>query len=344
MTHSAGTRCFVLYAFDIARSISLSKAESLLGVASAGRRFLRSPRTPSYFEYEPEPLRFTESAEPISVFDIHTRPEVHVVLYDFGAALVVYELRVSNDLDYLAELSELLYENEPLRADAESRIRRMYSQLQPALKLPEIAKQIEDYVIFEIEGAAPVQQRELAAILRAERMPLSNNEIEDALAIQLSYSDADLSIIDWNAAILFGPESIDVRMVLEFAIIELLEMRVLDAKLDSALEEAERALVQRGGRRAGLRRLGQLQVDNATSYEAVHNVLKLIGDQFLSKVYSHASKRFHLAEWDTIAQRKLETLESIYSKLSDRDATRRMEILEWIIIILIAISIILGLK
>ena len=37
--------------------------------------------------------------------------------------------------------------------------------------------------------------------------------------------------------------------------------------------------------------------------------------------------------------RKLDTIDSIFQKVSDRQSTRRMEILEWIIIILIAISI-----
>jgi hypothetical protein len=37
--------------------------------------------------------------------------------------------------------------------------------------------------------------------------------------------------------------------------------------------------------------------------------------------------------------RKLDTLDTIYGKMADRAATRRMEVLEWIIIILIAVSI-----
>ena len=53
------------------------------------------------------------------------------------------------------------------------------------------------------------------------------------------------------------------------------------------------------------------------------------------------SQRLHLAEWDTGILRKLQALESIYEKMSDQATTRRMEVLEWIIIILIAISIIL---
>jgi len=75
----------------------------------------------------------------------------------------------------------------------------------------------------------------------------------------------------------------------------------------------------------------------------VTNALKLVGDQYLARVYSLASRRFHLGEWDASITRKLQTIDSIYAKMADRTASRRMEILEWIIIVLIAVSIILSL-
>ena len=40
-------------------------------------------------------------------------------------------------------------------------------------------------------------------------------------------------------------------------------------------------------------------------------------------------------------QRKLEATESIYQKMSDSTSTKRLEVLEWVIIALITISIIL---
>ena len=42
--------------------------------------------------------------------------------------------------------------------------------------------------------------------------------------------------------------------------------------------------------------------------------------------------------------RKLATLDSIYAKTADRAASRRMEVLEWIIILLFVLSIVLSLK
>jgi len=64
-----------------------------------------------------------------------------------------------------------------------------------------------------------------------------------------------------------------------------------------------------------------------------------VGDQYLARVYRLASQRFHLEEWDASILRKLDTLNSIYGKMSDQAATRRLEMLEWIIIVLIAVSI-----
>ncbi len=75
----------------------------------------------------------------------------------------------------------------------------------------------------------------------------------------------------------------------------------------------------------------------------MNNALKLLGDQFLARLYRKTSERFHLAEWDATIIRKLETLNSIYGKIADRATSRRMEVLEWIIIILIAVSILLPL-
>jgi hypothetical protein len=96
-----------------------------------------------------------------------------------------------------------------------------------------------------------------------------------------------------------------------------------------------------GSYHTDLRRVAQLQVDNAILFEGVNNALKLLGDQYLARVYRLVAQRFHLAEWDASILRKLQTLESIYEKMADQATNYRLEALEWIIIVLIAISILL---
>jgi len=194
------------------------------------------------------------------------------------------------------------------------------------------------------------QAETVAQVLRGAPHPLSQQEIADATALRLSFGPNDATIIDTDAAILFDPEGEDVRDLIEFANTQLLEMRFLDHELDDVLEGAYETLLGRRWRRwrlapvsPDLRSLARLQLDAAILFEQVTNALKLVGDQFLARVYALASRRFHLAEWDTSISRKLQTIDSIYEKMTDRATSRRTEMLEWIIIILIAVEIGLSL-
>jgi hypothetical protein len=178
---------------------------------------------------------------------------------------------------------------------------------------------------------------------------LSEQEVSDALSHRISFSPDDVTIIDWNAAFLVARDVEDVLAVLEFANVELLEMRYVDQKLDHALEQSYEALSRhtwgrfrlRSSPQADLRRMAQMQVDSAVLFEGVNNALKLLGDQYLARVYRLASQRFHLEEWDASILRKLHILESIYNKISDAAANWRLEMLEWIVILLIVVSIVL---
>jgi hypothetical protein len=186
-------------------------------------------------------------------------------------------------------------------------------------------------------------------MLRAEQQELSTQEVQDVLSRCLSFSPADVTIVDWHAAMVADRDGVDVCAVLEFANVELLEMRFLDQLLDNALERSYEIVSTRlrmslwipGSYRAILHEIAQFQMDSALLFEGVNNALKLVGDQYLARVYRAASERFHLAEWDVSILRKLQTLESLYNKINDQAASHRMEILEWIIILLIAVSIVL---
>ena len=142
--------------------------------------------------------------------------------------------------------------------------------------------------------------------------------------------------------------------MLEFLNVQLLEFRHLDRQLDLALAQAYETLRRPGGfagRGLGWRwgaanrdwkRLARLQVDAALLYESIQNALKLVGDQYLARLMSATGRRFHLSRWESSILRKIEVLESIYAKVNDAQAHRRAEILEWIIIALIAFEVVFG--
>ena len=348
--------CFVFFAYDAARSIKLEEAERRVHEATQRQTIPHKRRAPSYFEYQPRPLRVSQEIEPLSIGGISARASVDITVYDFGAVAVGYTLPVTGPFSDLLRLAEELYDNELLLSDSRLRVEQLLKVVGDAATQASLAPVVEDYLVFHIESfSQPFDAarfcadngRRIAQVLRAERQMLSEQEIDDALAAKISFGTEDFTVVDWNAALLIDREGEDVRAVLDFANVELLEMRYLDQRLDRALDQAYDALSRSflnlpgilGYHGAALRRVGELQIDNALLFEGVNNTLKLLGDQYLARVYRLVNRRFHLDEWDASILRKLQTLESIYEKISDQATNRRMEILEWVIIALIAASI-----
>lgn len=349
--------CFAIFVYDVGLWVDLDKADRRITAIKERGSIKHKPRAPHSLEYRPAPLRVAQEALAITVGKYATGTNVEVMLYDFGALSLTYRIPIEGPFSGLLALSEDLYENPQLLADSRSRVERLLATIQEAVERPTISGYVEDYVLFQIEAHSPTDryapwkshEQELAQILRCERTLLSDQEVKDALSYRISFGQDDAAIIDWNGALVFGGTMEDVRAVLEFANVELLEMRILDHQLDDALDQAYEALSKRMWERLRLpgsfesdsTSIAQLQVDSAILFERVTNTLKLLGDQYLARVYRLASQRFHLESWDASILRKLQTLDSIYGKMTDRAATRRMEVLEWIIIILIALSIIL---
>lgn len=348
--------CYAIFAYDAARAVNLDAADRRIREATQRPSIRHKRRTPSYFEYQPAPLRVSRDGDAIGIGRFTSRPIMDLMVYDFGAITAIYALPLAGAFDDLLDLSENLYDNPALLADSRAQIEQLLTVIGDAADQANLSPVVEDYVIFHIESFAQeidapsfcaAHGRRIAQILRAERLTLSDQEVDDAMATRISYSIRDVTIADWNAALVIDRDGDDVRAVLEFANVELLEVRYLDQKLDRALEEAYEQLSRRaaGLRRmmgysgADLRRVAELQVDNALLFEGINNTLKLLGDQYLARVYRLVNRRFHIEDWDTSILRKLQTLESIYEKISGQAANRRIEILEWIIIILIALSI-----
>lgn len=347
--------CHVLFAYDVGQAIDLEAAERRIAALTQREVVRRKRRAPRFFEYQPPPLRVTQSVQPLSIGPYASSNTADAVIYDFGAISVAFSIPLSGSLADVLALSGAIWDQVQLVDYALAVVETLLKTIAPAVSKPQVSRTVEDYVIYQIDAFTPPQRPAeviagnagcFAQILRAETEPLSRQEREDALAAQLSFGLGDATVVDWNAALICDPDAYDVRAVLEFANVELLELRFLDDRLDDLVSQAYSALAHRWGRRRGfgardLWRIARLQMDSAILFEGVNNALKLLGDQYLARVYRTASNRFHLNDWDASILRKLDTVESIYSKIADRQANRRVEFLEWIIIVLIAIEIIL---
>jgi len=345
--------CYVMFAFELGLSVKLELAAAQLKQDVERTKFRRNRRAPKYFDYDPPPLRILQHGQQINTGKFFTKPQAELTLFDFGGCSVSYQIDIAGPMSHLIELGEVLYDNAFLLEDARVRVQQLMEEIHDSISRPNLSESVEDFVVYHLEdfeGEPNITQlldqgsREFASLLRAERDELGGEEIHDALNTRTSYGSEDCAVIDWNGALFFGHNVDDVRAVLEFCNVEFLEMRFLDEQLDDYLEEAYAVLTMKKKRKeADLNKVARLQVDSALLYEAVENALKLLGDQYLARVYSLCSGKFHLPEWNSSIRRKLDTLDSIYQKLSDKAAQRRSEAMEWTIIILILIEVVMGL-
>jgi hypothetical protein len=170
------------------------------------------------------------------------------------------------------------------------------------------------------------------------------------MKLQIRYGLRDLLLADWAAAVLVDDAADDSLQVIEFANLQLLEFREIDNRLDNQLAktyEVVHALARSWlpfwkPYTVQLRSLGELKVEANGMFERTQNALKLVGDQYLARVYRLLAARFHLDVWQQSIQRSLDVIEGAYRVLADQGAAWRAELLELTIVVLIVVEILLN--
>lgn len=348
--------CRVMFAFEAGYSVDLARAEARLP-ASAREALPKSRRLPAESDFSQTPLRIAIE-RPIHTIDGHaTSPLVEATIYDFGAISVSFRIPFDATLERLAPLAASLWNNRELATSARTVVEEMLRTLADAVSRPELRASAEDFVVFVVDPAScgdatlcveSFGAARLAALLRLEDKPLSAEEIADAVQAPLAYGVRDLVLVDWAAALVVDAEPAATLAVLEYANVQLAELKHLDGELDRGLDQVwsmanDRALFARLRLRANLRKLAELQIEGAALFDSVTNALKLYGDQHLARVQRAAARRFRIDDWEQSVSRKLETFSSISERLEARQSQYRSELLEWIIIALILFEIIQAL-
>ncbi|MDI6884189.1 MAG: hypothetical protein QMD00_03515 [Hadesarchaea archaeon] len=203
-------------------------------------------------------------------------------------------------------------------------------------------------------------RKQTAGLLRGERdwRSLSDREAEDALKLYLSYSDEDIVVVDWYSALISGAvEYTDelVRMI-EFARVQLLELKTYDRLLDLRVERAYDSLrsVFRQPRMGvtwrsrpygelmrATRELAECRVEVTDFIEDTHNISKLTGEWYLGKLYRIASERFRIADWMGLVDKKLDRLQELYAMAMERVDVHRAMTLEFLMMLLIIAIVVL---
>jgi hypothetical protein len=349
-----------LFAFDIGYEVSL---EHLARISSATpvQPLSRKRRTPTYMQYSRPPvvLSLPAGEEFLGQTGI-----AQATVFDFGAVTIAYRWPLAADnqplrLEQLAQVSSELYSRN-LEVQARDEVMRLVDRIRPAIVRPELSALVEDYYLFVIEQIEPLLSAAellkqyrlvLAQVLSFETTVLSKEQQDELLGERMSYYENDLTILDWNAAIICDAEFEDAIAVLELLNVELLEARWIDALLDRRVDDYASLVQQRpqwplplrAPYKRAVEELTELRLEYTLLAERVGNSLKLVGDLYLSRLHTAGARRVHLPEWERIIRHKLKIMDELYDRLNDRVRTAQSQALELTIIALIVVEVFLAL-
>lgn len=354
-----------LYAFDLAYEVRQPIGGTLLGQPLATFAVGTSKRAPRHlFFYRPQMVRLppVEKIGPRGL----VRLEPAVKLLPVGAISISVRLHFEVDrLEDLVAYHELRFnDGSTLYDDVRALAERVRQELQPHLirPAPTIGDE-EAYTVFCIDGPVigsaygqafnaeewlQAHRRQIASVLteEADTSYLSQQEADESSARYFSYSQTDLVVIDWDAALIVDdPRHFDeVLYVMELSNLQLAELEAYDRILDASVEASYRDLGRRswrGWRESRTQReLREIRIDLARLSDELENISKFFGDWHLARIYQGLASRFHLADWHYSIDKKLKTLDDIYQLLSMERTNRTMVFLEAAIVALFLFEIV----
>ncbi len=345
-------KVFIYRIVDICDELDVNQLKAQLKrlkIKPLGRRYF----APVYLNFATPPVEMKTRRWFLKEFGLQV--ETIIKFYSLGLATLRYEISIEapNYFACFKKAKEII--NNPI-FDKRTKTLLDYIKvlLERELKISIRSRFIEDYSVLWLKEKFSPQQvwlkKLLAQFLRDETFPLSKSEEREALRYQFSYTPDDLTVIDWDRAVTVDtlPQE-DVWDVLEYANLQLTELRYYENYLDKQLDESykftrqpyRRALFGLYQMSGIIRRLSNLYLDFSEEERRLNSFLRLTGDEYLSRIYSAAVKRLNVDSFQKNLKDRLADTRRLYEMLSSQASSMRMEILEVAIVVLFILSVIL---
>jgi hypothetical protein len=351
--------------FDVAYAIDLGKAEETwartVRTGSSRGRLTTTPPKAVAFGVPPVALGLGTIALPLPEGPLQAT--VTARLYEFGVVSIALRVPVA-DLSWAAFSQRLnavdrvvgLAPATVLWTELLDRVRQGVGD---GLIRPTPSTLEEDYLVGvanafsePMTAEALVGRLDLVPLLSGEQRPLSEGARRDLLRHRYSYYTDDLVVLTWDRAFIYEPRGdTDVIDVLEVANAQLLEMRYYDELLDAELprmydlvEATRRRWALPGARRFAdlARRLYTMVAEVTELTEKVDNALQVTEDVYLARIYAAALELFRVPTVSAAVDRKVSIIRDTYTALYDEAHSSRSEVLEIVILVLIAVEIVLA--
>ncbi len=347
----------VLIQFDVCEELRLDQLQHSVNARTQQQPSMKHA-APAYVRYQRPPV--IGPLEPI-LLESGERLEGEVKYYDYGVASVIYQLPFSGDWDGLVNLASRWVWDIDFASHVEPIVRQKLERVASAMVKPYQKWLSEDYFIFhvrEAEGAPSAVDltrehgRQIAQIVRGDRLLLSDGETKEVLQSQVSYYAGDVAVIGWNAAFLYdssaGAET--SIQLLEYANSQLLEFRHYDELLTGILDSVYDRLGKKTGffARWGLvksaRSLHTVLLDVAELTERADNAIKFLSDMFAARFYKLAAGKVGVPDYKDLVAQKLTTAEDLYHDMVEQFNQSRAFFLEVTVVLILLIELVFLFK
>lgn len=344
--------------FDAGETIDLAAAERVLGahrveINAPLMEGLVMPTTPIEIELGSRTIELPRLSRTLTA-------KARARLFDFGAISISFEIPFDqrSSAEALTPLCDALYDAPELDAAGAAERARLLEKLGAAVEKPHDWRECESYTVVFVERVSCSfdQLRSadtVAKLLLGETSPepLSDATRDDILGNAQSYLASDLVIADWNSALVIEPTgSRVVPFVLELATVQLLEFRYYDGLLEAELArlydyfEKARSRMFRSPYNVEMRKAMRRILELTELTERVDNTIKSVGDFYLARVYDAALARFRVPSWRESVESKLRLAARAYELLKDEVEVSRGQLLEVIVVVLIALELLTALR
>lgn len=350
-------RILLYRVFDVGNEIDLEKATLRLQQGQNPNR-LKLKKDSRAIIINNAPLIISVGPWSYQINGIPYSIEIIGKIWYFGSVSIQFQIQIPSG-STLLDLVSLGFsiENDQAFTDyAFLRVSEITNQISDCIDKKEIWNTYEDYISYNIESLSGIKDSVLEilqcpplySLLLSDPYETPSNQLIQGMASNyFQYGKNDLALIEWNSALLIDPGgSADVSDVIEFSLCQLLEMRYYDDLLDTKLNYLYSAIITKKGSILS-DYYAKISEEAAIKYlevsevvENIENSLKVIGDFYLARIYRAASNRFRIADWHASVDNKLNNLAEVSKILQAEISEKRSTLLEFIIIILIAVEVV----
>lgn len=232
------------------------------------------------------------------------------------------------------------------------------TKIQSALQsryIPELFRKnslFEEYTILLVESAKPAPDKwieknnfAIANFIRSQREVFDKEEVNEILTSRTRYSAQELTLIDWEGAVIIAPNGdyqSDIAL-LKIGNYQLLRYRMLDQSIEEMLDKINERFFQNKRRprptRGLIRQIAEHRLEVMLDFERAEQNLLLIGDWYTAKLYEVIQNELYLKDWKDSVRAKLDNLENIVQTIKDNFSLSwetlmdRLQLLGWVLLL-----------